>query len=53
MRRMDGQGEVLIWCNVRLGEAKDGTEIDEIGTTEHGKTLKRIQVLEDGRVPVK
>ena len=26
---------------------------EQVGTKEHGKMLKRIQVLEDGRVPAK
>ena len=26
---------------------------EQVGTKEHGKTLKRIQILEDGRVPAK
>ena len=42
-----------------LCEVKNGTEIDEllqpeqVGTQEYGKMLKRIQLLEDGRVPAK
>ena len=36
-------------------KAENGTEIDEllqavhVGTKEHGKMLKRIQILEDGK----
>ena len=26
---------------------------EQVGTKEHGKMLKRIQILEDGRVPAK
>ena len=39
--------------------AESGTKIDELlqdgasGTKEHGKMLKRIQVLKDGRVSAK
>ena len=39
-----------------LCEANDGTKWmnrckpEQVGTKEHGKMLKRIQVLEDGRV---
>ena len=44
---------------LRLCEREDGTNIAELlqtrasGTKEHGKMIKRIQILEDGRVPAK
>ena len=31
----------------------DGCKPEQVGTKEHGKMLKRIQILEDGRVPAK
>ena len=61
VRRVDGQGEVLIWCRKCSGYARQrmGPKLmnccrpEQVGTTEHGKMLKRIQLLEDGRVPAK
>ena len=28
-------------------------KLEQVGTKEHGQMLKRIQVLEDGRIPAK
>ena len=61
VRRVDRQVEVLIWCKETLGCARQrmGQKIlnccepVHVGTKEHGKMLKRIQILEDGRVPAK
>ena len=61
VRRVDGQGEVLKWCRKCSGYARQrmGPKLmncckpQQVGTKEHGKMLKRIQVLEDGRVPAK
>ena len=59
--RMDRQGEVLIWYRKCSGYARQrmGPELincwkpEQVGTKEHGKMLKRIQVLEEGRVLAK
>ena len=59
--RVDIQGEVLIWCRKCSGNARQrmGPKFmncckpELVGTKEHGKMLKRIQILEDGRVPAK
>ena len=61
VRRLDRQGEVLIWCRKCSGYARQtmGPKLmncckpEQVGTKEHGKVLKRIQVLEDRRVPAK
>ena len=61
VRRMDRQGEVLICCRncsscarQRMGpKLLNCCKPEQAGTKEHGKMLKRIQVLEDGRVPAK
>ena len=61
VRRVDRQGETLIWCRKCSGYAKQrmGPKLlnccrpEQVGTKEHSKMLKRIQVLEDGRVPAK
>ena len=62
VRRMNSQGEVLIWCRKCSGYARQrmGTLTDDffarpepMGTQGYGKMLKRIQVLEDGGVPAK
>ena len=61
VRRMDRQGEVLIWCRKCSGYARQrmGPKLmncckpEQVGTKEHRKMLKRIQILEDGRVPAK
>ena len=61
VRRMDRQGEVLIWCRTCSGYARQrvGPQLrncrkrEQMGTKEYGKMLKRTQVLEDGRVPAK
>ena len=59
---MDRHGGGLDLAQEMFGmcEAKNGTEINEllqgpeqVGTKEHGKMLKRIQILEDCRVPAK
>ena len=58
VRRVDRQGGVLIWCRKCSGYARQGTgpklmdcrKPVQVGTTEHGNMLKRIQILEDGRV---
>ena len=56
-----GQGEVLIWCRKCSGHARQRMRpkwmhccrAEPVGTKAHGKTLKGIQTLEDGRVPAK
>ena len=61
MRRVDRQGQVLIWWRKCSGNARQrmGPEPlncckpEQVGTREYGKMLKRIQFLEDGRVPAK
>ena len=61
VRRVDRQGQVIIWCKKLFGlyKAEDGPKLmiccmsEQVGTKEHGKTLKRIKTLEDGRVPAK
>ena len=60
-RRVDRQGEVLIWCRKcsdcarqRMGpKLVNCYKPEQVGTKEYGKMLKRIQILEDGRVPTK
>ena len=57
--RKDKREEVLSWCRKCLGHARQrmGPKLmncckpEQVGTKEHGKMLKRIQILEDGRVP--
>ena len=59
VRRMDRQGKVLIWCRKCSGCARQrmGSKLmnccrpEQVSTKEHGKMLKRIQILEDGFVP--
>ena len=54
VRRMDRQGEVLIWCRKcseharqRMGpKLMNCCEPEQVGTKVYGKMLKRIQVLE-------
>ena len=61
VRRVDRQGEVLIWCRKCSGCARQRMgpkwmnccKPVQVGTNEYGKMLKRIQILEDGRVPVR
>ena len=61
VRRMDRKDEVLVWCRKCSGYARQrmGPKLisccrpEQIGTKEYGKMLKRIQVLEEGRVPAK
>ena len=60
-RRVDRQGEVLIWCRKCSGNARQrmGPKLmtccrsEQVGTKEYGKMVKRIQILEDGRVLAK
>ena len=61
VRRMDRQGEVLIWCRNCSGNARQGMEPklinccmpEPMGTKEFGDMVKRLQTLEEGRVPAK
>ena len=61
VRRMDRQGEVLIWCRKSSGYArqrmgpkfKNCCKWEHVGTKEYGKMFKRFHVLENGRVPAK
>ena len=61
VRRVDRQGETLIRCRKCSGYAvqRMGPKLmncckpEQVGTKEHGKMLKLIRVLEDGRVPAK
>ena len=61
VRSIDRQGEVLIWCRKCFGlrTAENGTKSNELlqarasGHKGARKMLKRIQVLEDGRIPAK
>ena len=58
VRRVDRQEEALTWCTKCSGCARqrmgpqlmNGCRSEQVGTKEHGKMLKRIQVLEDGRI---
>ena len=58
---MDRQGEVLIrrrkcsgYARQRMGpELMSCCKTEQMGTQKSGKMLKRIQVLDDGRVPAK
>ena len=36
-----------------IREAQAATKLEQMGTKEFGKMMKRIQILEDGRVPAK
>ena len=60
----DDSWEAMIWSEERTDMEKSwygaesvrdtrGTEWDRMVTKEYGKMLKRIQVVEDGRVPAK
>ena len=61
VRRMDRQGEVLIWCRKcsecarqRMGpKLMNCCRPEQMDTKEFGKMVKRIQILEEGRVPAK
>ena len=61
VRKTDRQGEVLIWRRECSGYERQrmGPKLmnccrpERMGTKEYGKMLKRIQTLEDGRVPAK
>ena len=54
-----GRSSDLVQKMLGLCEAENGTQIDELLQAgacwhkERGKMLKRIQILEDGRVPAK
>ena len=57
VRRLDSQGEVLIWCRKCSGYARQRIgpklvnccKLEQVGTKEDGNMLKRIQVLGQGR----
>ena len=61
VRRIDKQGKILIWCRKcsscarqRMGpKLINCCRLEQVGTKEHGKMLKIIQVLEGCRVPAK
>ena len=61
VRSVDRQGEVLIWCRKCSGCARqrmgpklmEGCKPEQDGTKEHGQMLKRIQILEEGRIVAK
>ena len=61
VRKMDRQGEVLTWCRKCSGYVRQrmGPNLmnccrpEQMGTKEVGNMLKRIQTLEEGRVPAK
>ena len=61
VRRMDREGEVLIWCRKCSGYARQRIgpklrnccKLEQVGIKEYGKMINRIQILEDGRVPAK
>ena len=61
VRRVDRLVEVLISCRTCSGYARQrmGPTLmsccrpEQVNTKEYGKVLKRIQILEDGRVPAK
>ena len=61
VRRIDRQGEVLIWCRKCSGYARQGMgqklinccKPEQTDKKEHGKMLKKFQTLGDGRVPAK
>ena len=50
-----------MWCRKCSGYARQrmGPKLlnycrpEQVGTKEHGKMMKRIQILEDGRVPAR
>ena len=61
VRRMDRKGEVLKWCRKcseyarqRMGpKLVNCCRLEQMGTKEFGKMMKRIHILEEGRVPAK
>ena len=61
VRRMDRQGEASIWCRKCSGHARQrmGPKLvncckqEQMGTKEYGKMMKRIQILQEGRVRAK
>ena len=58
VRRMDRQGDVLIWCRKCSSHARQrmGPKLmicckpEHVGTKEHGKIWKRIKVLDARRI---
>ena len=59
VRRMDRQGDVVFWCRKcsghagqRMGPKIDGTFASwrKWAQKEYGKMLKRIQILDAGRI---
>ena len=61
VRRMDRQGVVLKRCRKCSGYARQRMgpklvnccKLEQMGTKEFGKMMKRLQILEEGRVPAK
>ena len=61
VRRMDRQGEVLMWSRECSGYARqrmgpkpiNGCMPEPMSTKELGNMVKRIQLLEEGRAPAK
>ena len=61
VRRMYRQGEVFIWCRTCSGYARqrmgpklmDCCRPEHVDTKEFGNMVKRIKILEEGRVPAK
>ena len=56
VRIMDRQEEVLIWCRKCSGDARQrmGPKLLQAGANGHKrvqKKLRRIQILEEGRMP--
>ena len=59
VRRMDRQGEVFIWCRKCSGYARQSMgpkqvnccKPEQMGAKAFGKMRKRLQTLEEGRVP--
>ena len=58
MSRIHRKGETRVWCRKCSGYATQrmGPKLmnccrpEQVGTKEHGKMLKLVQVLEDGRI---
>ena len=61
VRRMDRQGQVLIWRRKCSGYARQTMgpklvkccKLEHMVTKEYGNMLKRVQTQEDGGVPAK
>ena len=61
VRRMDRLGEVLVWCRKCSGHVRQRMrrklmncgKPERVDTKEYGNMQKRIQILEDGRVPAR